>query len=921
MSKAPERIIQDPQLEPFYKGIDEFCKSNLPLERVPSEDELNSPKVFSDPIERYVSIHPWEVALIDTLLFQRLRSIKQLGLAYLVYPTLGYSRFEHTIGVLGRLKQILGSLQENLQDDHSKEELTHITDQDNLNTIRLAALCHDLGHCLFSHVSEAVIEHLPGNDDYPSSLLISQAFDKLANRKIPFSEIFTCSLVYSPHFVDYLSKIGIPNISNHSKALKLAEKIAYLILGLPDEPKSLYLAQLMNSGLDIDKLDYMMRESLFSGITLGISLEWLFKKITVCSLPARQVPGGLLSRIRTFDHNSQFYVLSLKKGGQFAFEEFCIARLALHEKIYLHQKIRAAEAYLKTKLYKFVETVPPYSEAHRWLYLKETMIDFPHLQLPALPAQDLFSVNFPETAVTLGLSYLSERKLLCRAFAFGWQNSIAEPFLGDQMIQESGTDKLMNLVQTNPGELLNRIAANYNEIRELLSSREEVPDSRPEIIFDPPRLSTIQQGHDTLHIECPSRLSIRWTMPIDRIVDYYHRNRALAYVFSTRQHLPYVLLSAEKAVWDMFNVFYEQESFINFQVTDKTKRLKNILHELGYYAETLILQPISDFLNSVYAQKLVTNIAHKLGQYESRTKTNVTPASVTTFISQFPMDLQEVALEWLQHLDLVHPEDLLQTAIHNVLNSDLFDSCKSIGLCPLGSMSDSATRIAYDLRSIGDKYSPDKRIMIVPLIEALAQPLDGYIIYDDNINTGLQAINIVGSWLGKDIPPDLILKEEHVQELANESKKELKSKPLALTFAVGTEGACSKLMKQLVEIFGFLDEKLKCESGKILLKSSRVFSGKTSPFQHGQKLDLKEFILKVATEILISEGKTKEKAEEKALGYSSSETMVVFPYNCPTMTITALWISGTYKGNKWIPLIERSRRNHPTTGELIGEDG
>ncbi|XP_074536701.1 deoxynucleoside triphosphate triphosphohydrolase SAMHD1-like [Halichoeres trimaculatus] len=102
------------------------------------------PLVFNDPIHGHIELHPLLIAIIDTPQFQRLRNIKQLGGAYFVYPGASHNRFEHSIGVA----HLAGQLAEALR---TRQPELKITKEDIL-CVQIAGLCHDLGHGPFSHL-------------------------------------------------------------------------------------------------------------------------------------------------------------------------------------------------------------------------------------------------------------------------------------------------------------------------------------------------------------------------------------------------------------------------------------------------------------------------------------------------------------------------------------------------------------------------------------------------------------------------------------------------------------------------------------------------------------------------------------------------------------------------------------------------
>ncbi|MDR3047811.1 MAG: HD domain-containing protein [Bacteroidales bacterium] len=341
-------LPQDERLNPFYDGIVDFVSKYINLS---NPKQYKHSKEILDPVVGYVKIYSWEMAMLDTLLFQRLRKITQLGLANLVYPSLNYSRFEHTIGTLGRLNQVLTRLRERHKPQENEDEnIKNIEVLDKYETqIRLAALFHDVGHCMFSHLTEFAMNELKGGKykyknektgqdeiiEYPSVETIINIYnEKFAkeNNKLSLFEIFSITLLGTSQVAEILFSNNIAlytckdseKIKNVEELGKVLEHSARFIAGLPIEnkPETIFLAQLMSSGLDVDKLDYMSREEHFSGIKIEMDLQRIFNKINIFSISRDKLPESLKKYTKHIhpkqneqNVSEEFIVLGIEKGG------------------------------------------------------------------------------------------------------------------------------------------------------------------------------------------------------------------------------------------------------------------------------------------------------------------------------------------------------------------------------------------------------------------------------------------------------------------------------------------------------------------------------------------------------------------------------------------------------------------------------
>uniref|UniRef100_A0A3Q3FHD6 HD/PDEase domain-containing protein n=1 Tax=Labrus bergylta TaxID=56723 RepID=A0A3Q3FHD6_9LABR len=226
-------------------------------------------QVFNDPIHGSIELHPLLIKIIDTPQFQRLRFIKQLGGVYFVYPGASHNRFEHSIGVgylAGKLAEALRSRQPELK----------IDDRDVL-CVQIAGLCHDLGHGPFSHLYDGMF--------LPKCLMTLSLF---------------CGMVL--HIFSMQCKF----IDNNIRVNKTGPDSLCVVIpavpykGRPKENSFLYeIVSNKKNGVDVDKFDYLARDSSYLGIKNNFDFRRFLQFARVCEVDGRKT---ICTRDKEEDH-------------------------------------------------------------------------------------------------------------------------------------------------------------------------------------------------------------------------------------------------------------------------------------------------------------------------------------------------------------------------------------------------------------------------------------------------------------------------------------------------------------------------------------------------------------------------------------------------------------------------------------------
>lgn len=303
------------------------------------------PKTLNDAVWGTIELLPHEVLLLDCPMLQRLRGVRQLGMAHLVYPGAGYDRLEHSLGVLEAATRITDSLQRNAkyrsEYGNQEESVLKPPTEEERAAIRLGALLHDIGHSPFSHATEHLIGNGARMELEAATGIVREAFDGVGAPQP--AELMAVLFVLSDAMKKVLEHSKFTAWSKNCQA----EAIAGRILGSTSFLKARYLAPIVSGALDADKIDYMARDSHHAGLPLGLDITRLVSKLEVVAVTPENALAPEIRQLAEDAEGKRFYELGISKAGLGAYEQLTIARVTLYERLYYHHKVRAAEGMIR----------------------------------------------------------------------------------------------------------------------------------------------------------------------------------------------------------------------------------------------------------------------------------------------------------------------------------------------------------------------------------------------------------------------------------------------------------------------------------------------------------------------------------------------------------------------------------------------
>jgi HD superfamily phosphohydrolase len=270
-----------------------------------------------DPVHVFVRLDSHERAVLNSLPFQRLRHIHQLALTYLIYPGATHKRFEHSLGVMelaSRVFDVVTNIDNS--SDEIRKLLPPLINPDELRywrkVLRMAALCHDIGHLPFSHAAEKDL--LPEGWDH---------------------ERLTREIIGSSEMKAIWEKITPP---------LRCQDVVKLAVG-PKKAKDLQFSYwetilseiIVGDAFGVDRMDYLLRDSLHAGVAYGRFDHYrLIDTLRILATPSASNDGGTGEP-----------ALAIEEGGIQSAEALMIARYFMYSQVYFHPVRRIYDIHLK----------------------------------------------------------------------------------------------------------------------------------------------------------------------------------------------------------------------------------------------------------------------------------------------------------------------------------------------------------------------------------------------------------------------------------------------------------------------------------------------------------------------------------------------------------------------------------------------
>jgi len=293
-------------------------------------------KVFRDPVHNLIRFDKEQDKLVLDLIeareFQRLRWIKLMGVSYVVYPGAEHSRFSHSLATCYLMKRVIERMGKLKKDPRFKKVVAQL--EELKEVLMCAALLHDLGHFPFSHLLEEFIG--ARHEDWTVKIITD-----------PSTEVY--------------QKLASIDSSYPQRIKEIIQRTF----------KPSFAVKLISSQLDVDRMDYLLRDSYYTGVDYGrFDLDWLIHALRIIEVDGDYELG-----------------IDLSKGSHVA-EAYVLARYYMYEQVYYHKTSRAAGCMVNLILKRAAELLKQNKNKgkDKWIFitepLRKLLTEYKRLSLP-----------------------------------------------------------------------------------------------------------------------------------------------------------------------------------------------------------------------------------------------------------------------------------------------------------------------------------------------------------------------------------------------------------------------------------------------------------------------------------------------------------------------------------------------------------
>jgi HD superfamily phosphohydrolase len=286
------------------------------------KDFLHADKKIYDSVHGFIPFDEFEKELIDSIPFQRLHYIHQLGIAYLVYPGATHTRFEHSLGVMMLATLMFEKICKSIRPD-----VFHFVPRKGSSdflywrrVLRMSALCHDLGHLPFSHVAESDLLGDKGHELMTLKIIES-----------PYLKPVWDKLKKSPAYLEDLIE---RDIIEDIKKISIGEAKWKAITGKGFSPWERMVSELITGDFfGADRIDYLLRDAKSTGVSFGLfDYHQLIEMLRI--LPS-------------VDRGTDELQLGIDENGLESCEALLLARHFMHRRVYQYSSVKAYNFHLR----------------------------------------------------------------------------------------------------------------------------------------------------------------------------------------------------------------------------------------------------------------------------------------------------------------------------------------------------------------------------------------------------------------------------------------------------------------------------------------------------------------------------------------------------------------------------------------------